>query len=78
MLTVQISEEQLIQWVKQLSPDAKRALVRELVPALNDLDDMVDYGEQKMREICMQRGLNWDELTEAERERLIDEMLHEG
>ena len=77
MLTVQIPEEQLIEWVKKLSPSAKRALIRELLPSLNELDQAVDYGTQRMRELCAQRGLNWDTMSEDDREKLINELLHQ-
>ena len=30
-----------------------------------------------MRALCAERGLDWDILTEGERQQLIDELLHE-
>jgi hypothetical protein len=39
---------------------------------------LVDYGEQRMRELCAVRGVNWDLLVEDERERLVDAWLHEA
>jgi hypothetical protein len=36
----------------------------------------VDYGDLRIRQLCAERGLDWDRLTEDEREKLIDELLH--
>jgi hypothetical protein len=33
--------------------------------------------EDRLRQVCAQRGLDWDKLTEDERERLIDDLMHE-
>lgn len=35
------------------------------------------YGEQKMRELCASRGLDWDKMSEEARERFVDERIHE-
>jgi hypothetical protein len=34
-------------------------------------------GEQQMRRLCAERGLNWDTMTEEERESLVDDLIHE-
>jgi len=31
-----------------------------------------------MRALCGQRGLDWDGLSEEDRQRLIDQLLHEA
>jgi hypothetical protein len=77
-ITLEVSESQITRWIRQLSPAAKRTVLKTLIPRLNELESMVDYGGQRMRELCAQRGLNWDELSETEREQLVDTLLHEA
>lgn len=33
--------------------------------------------EQKLLTFCSERGLDWDKMTENEREVLIDKLMHE-
>ena len=75
-VTLTVAESQLIEWVRQLSPRAKQNVLRALVPDLDELDGLVDYGSQRMRQRCAERGIDWDNLTEEERQRLVDEWLH--
>ena len=76
-VTLAVPESQLIEWVRQLSPRAKQHVLRALVPDLDELDNLVDYGSQRMRQLCAERGIDWDNLTEEERQHLVDEWLHE-
>jgi hypothetical protein len=75
-ITLEVPEAQIIRWVGQLSPVAKRDVLKLLVPRLDDVESLVDYGEQRMRELSARRGLNWDRLPEGEREQLVDTLLH--
>jgi hypothetical protein len=34
-------------------------------------------GERQMRHLCAERGLNWDAMTEEEREAFVDDLIHE-
>jgi len=77
-ITLDIPESQVVEWVQQLSPTAKQSVLRALVPHLDELDALVDYGSQRMRTLCAQRGLDWDSLSEEERQQLIDQLLHEA
>ena len=77
MITLEIPESQLVEWVMQLSPVAKQSVLKALIPRLDDLEALVDYGGRRMRALCAERGLDWDILTEGERQQLIDELLHE-
>ena len=76
-ITLEIPESQVIEWVRQLSPKAKRLALKALIPRLDELETLVDYGSQRMRSLCAERGLEWDSLTEDGRQRLVDELLHE-
>jgi hypothetical protein len=78
VITLEVPESQVVEWVQQLSPVAKQAVLRALIPRLDELEALVDYGSQRVRALCAERGLDWDGLTEDERQRLIDELLHEA
>jgi len=78
VITLEVPESQLVEWVLQLSPTAKQSVLRALVPRFDELEILVDYGSQQIRTLCAERGLDWDGLTEDERQQLIDELLHEN
>ena len=77
-ITLTVSESQIVEWVRHLSPKAKRDVLRALVPELDKLDVLVDDGNQRMRQLCTERGIDWDSLTEDQRQQLVDELLHEA
>jgi len=73
-----ISDAQLIDLVKQLPPERKRNVLLALASdAQAWRNDRLQAAEDRMRELCTRRGRNWDSLTEAEREDLVDELVHE-
>ncbi len=37
----------------------------------------VKYAESKVRQLCAQRGLDWNAMTEDERLYFIDDIVHE-
>ncbi len=77
-IILEVPEAQIIRWMRQLSPVAKRNVLKILVPRLDEFESTVDYGEQRIRELSARRGLNWDRLPEDQREQLVDTLLHEG
>jgi len=77
-VTLHVPEPQVIELVRQLSPEGKRAVLQILIPDLDQFQALVDYGSERIRALCIQRGINWDTLSEEERQALIDELLHEA
>ena len=77
-ITLELPESQLIEWVQRLSPDARLSVLKALIPHLDEFEALVDYGAQRAREICAQRGLDWDSMSEAERQQWIDQVVHEA
>jgi hypothetical protein len=77
VVTLEVSESQIVEWVLQLSPASRQSVLRALIPRLDELEALMDYGNQQIRSLCAERGLDWDALGEDERERLINELLHE-
>ena len=77
-LTLELTTEQVIDLVQQMPPEEKflvvRALTRE-TPA--EREERMKYAESKVRELCVQRGLDWDAMAEDERLYFIDDIVHE-
>ena len=78
MQTSQLTNEQAVQIIKQLSPQGKRAILVALAEEHEkQREALLDYGDQRIRNICAQRGIDWTSLTDEEREQFIDKLLHE-
>jgi hypothetical protein len=79
MATLSLTDEQVVQLVKQLPPQAKQ---RVLVALTAERDDWwrtaAREGEQDMRRCAAARGLDWDAMSEAQREAFVDDLLHES
>lgn len=41
-VTVELSEAQVVEWVQQMSPEAKHEVVRALIPRLDAFEALVD------------------------------------
>ncbi|HPD16066.1 MAG TPA: hypothetical protein PLE19_14020 [Planctomycetota bacterium] len=76
-VTLELSDAQVLDLVRRLPATTRAAVIRELIPDLDALDGLVEYGSARIRELCAERGVDWDHLTEEERQRLIDDLLHE-
>lgn len=78
MVTLTLSDQQIVDLVKQLPPISKRAVLDVLIAERELWWDMtLVQGEQKLRELANQRGLDWDKMSEDEREGFVDDLLHE-
>ena len=40
-------------------------------------DERQRFGEVRLRQLCTERGLNWNQLTESQREDFVNRLLHE-
>ncbi|AFY75451.1 hypothetical protein Syn7502_03624 (plasmid) [Synechococcus sp. PCC 7502] len=79
MPPLQLSTEQAISLVQQLTPSQQEDILKYLLLQpwtswLNLTQDAPD----KARQAAAERGQNWDTMTEAEREQFIDDLLHEA
>jgi hypothetical protein len=78
MVTLTLSDKQVIELVKQLPPDSKQAVLDALIGERELWWDMtVAQGEEKLRKLASERGLDWDKMAENEREDFVDNLLHE-
>ena len=78
MSVLELTDEQVISLVRQLPSARKRdALLALAQEAEARRDDRMRFGEAQLRRRCAERGLDWDKLSETQREEFVDRLLHE-
>lgn len=79
MVTLTLSAEQVIQLVKQLPPQDKQAVMDALSEERRAWwDAMLVQGEQRLRHLAAERGMDWERMGEQAREDFVDDLMHEG
>lgn len=79
MPKLELSDEQMMELVKQLSPEKQDELLRHLLLLRwANWETLSQYGQVHVRQLAAQHGLNWDTISEAEREAFIDDLVHEA
>jgi hypothetical protein len=74
-----LSNEQVISTVRQLPAERKRKALPALVQdAQAHREERIQFGEAQLRRVCAERGLNWDRMSEDEREAFANDLLHEN
>jgi hypothetical protein len=78
MSVLELTDEQVISLVRQLPSARKRqALLALAEDAEIRHDERMRYAEAQLRRRCTERGLDWDRLSEDQREEFVDRLLHE-
>ncbi len=77
MPQIEVSEKQILDSLERLSPEGRREAVLRLIAGASALDRIVDTFEPGIAELAKERGLDWARLSVDERERLVDDILHE-
>lgn len=78
MPILELSDAQVVELVKQLSPERQReALLALASGTARRRDERMEFAEDQLRRACTERGLSWDVLSEEEREAFVDDLLHE-
>jgi len=78
MATISLTDEQVINLFRQLSPERKRAILLELAEETQSrLNERMKYAQSQLRKLCKEKGLDWDLLSEEEREAFVDDLIHE-
>lgn len=78
MPTLEVTDEQVVELVKQLPPVRQRAALMALAgDATARREERMKYGEEQLRRLCSGRGLDWDKMSEEQREALVDDLVHE-
>ena len=79
MPTVTLTNEQVVELVKQLPDEQQLEIFRFLLlQQWKQWKDLSNYGADKVRLAAKERGYNWETMTEEERETFIDEVVHES
>ena len=77
-LTVELTTDQVIDFVQQIPPEEKREVLLALAEqAEANRASRMDYAEAQLRKLCASRELDWDTMTEEERENFVDDLIHE-
>lgn len=71
------TDELILKSLERLSPEGRRQAVLRLIAGAEVLDRTVDKFQPGIIELAEQRGLVWEELSDQERERFVDDLLHE-
>ncbi len=78
MQTQQLTVEQVIELVRQLPSEGKEAVLNALSTERDAWwEETLTKGEQQMHCLSAEHGLDWDNMSEEEREAFVDELLHE-
>jgi len=78
MPTLELTDQQVVDLVAQLSPERKRAALLSLATqVVARRDERMQTIESQLRQLSATRGLDWDKLSEDARESLIDDLVHE-
>ena len=78
MPTLIWTDEQVMELVSQLPVDLQATLLKSLlVKQWGVWVDLSQYGAERVGLAAMQRGRDWDTMTEDEREAFIDDVVHE-
>jgi hypothetical protein len=78
MPNLTLSNEQVIELVKQLPEAQQQELFRFLIQRQwGNMEAITDYGSQQAKIVAAERGYDWDTMTEEEKEEFIDKIVHE-
>jgi hypothetical protein len=78
MTTVELTNEQVLELVRQLPVEAKRAVLFALAgDAQTRRDELTALAAAQLRRRAAEWGMNWDMMSEEERESLVDDLIHE-
>ena len=78
MPMLELTDQQVVDLVNQLPPIRKQtALLALASEAATRRDERMQFAEAQLRRLCAERGRNWDQMSEDEREVFIDDHVHE-
>ena len=77
-LTVELTTDQVVGFVQQMPAEERRALLLAIAEqAAANREARIDHAEVQLRQLCTDRELDWDAMSEAERENFVDDLIHE-
>lgn len=77
-LTVELTTEQVIDLIQQMPPEEKLTVLKVIAKeARAGYGEYRKQAESKVRQLCTERGLDWDAMEDEERLFFIDDLVHE-
>ena len=77
-LTLKLTTEQVIDFLQQMPPEEKLKVIKVLAKqARAGYGEYRKQAESKVRQLCAERGLDWDAMDDEERLYFIDAIVHE-
>ena len=74
MPTLELTDQQVVELVKQLPAEQKRTALLALAnDAAARRDERMEFAQAQIRRICAERGLNWDKMSEDERDAALQQ-----
>jgi len=78
-LSIRIDDREIISLIDQLPPKKKHFLLKKLITMeMPEIEKISAIGRKRFLAFCKKRGINYRLLTEKEKERLIENVLHEA
>ena len=78
MPILELSDAQVVDLVKQLPPERQRAALLTLAAGAGQRrEERMHYAEEQLRRASSERGLDWDRMSDDQRQDFIDDLLHE-
>ncbi|MBI4028098.1 MAG: hypothetical protein HY360_24150 [Verrucomicrobia bacterium] len=78
MVTLTLNDDQIVDAVSRLPAPVKRQLLARLNSERDAWwEQAAIEWEKDLRRLAAERGLNWDSLSENEREKLVGTLMHE-
>lgn len=77
MPQLDVSEDQILALLDQLSPDGRREALRRLIAEPEFLRRAIERNRPRIEALARSHGLEWETLTDEQRQALVDKLLHE-
>jgi len=79
MATIDLTPDQVVSLVKQLPSQTKRKALLALADESGKRQQArTAYAEGELRRLAAAQSLDWDKLSDEQREAFVDDLLHEG
>ncbi len=78
MAALQITDDQIVDLVRQLPPATRADLLLKLSTAgRQSRTEIRTRMERRIREVCRERGLDWDSMDDEARQDFVEDWLEE-
>jgi TRAP-type C4-dicarboxylate transport system substrate-binding protein len=78
MVALTQQEQEVVDQFNRLPPERQRRVMLAMFSTdANRWKKYQDQGEQQLRRLATERGLDWEKLDDEQRQDFVDEILHE-